>query len=79
MPILTEDINPKWLNPIRRMQAALTRNQGVALITITIFVKGTEPMFWLEPQVKKVEPKGGADQAEKVLAMMLGADGVGKD
>lgn len=55
---LTEDIKPQWLNVIRRLQSACHGNQGYAVLSIAILINSNgEPVSWVEPLLRKIEPK----------------------
>jgi len=63
-----EDLRPPWfrlaLKIVRRLQSVAVKQQGHAIITIRVLVKGDgnpvelrgEPLFWTEPEVEKLEP-----------------------
>jgi hypothetical protein len=57
---LTDDIKSPWLNVLRRLQSALSGQQGYAIVSIDVVVdESNAPVFWSEPRVVKLEPKAG--------------------
>lgn len=71
--ILTTDINSKrWLNVIRRMQS-VAKTGGHAAVTITVFVdKEGTPVQWLNPIVRKFEPKDDVNSFQRIMSEILG-------
>lgn len=53
-----EDVQKGWLKFSRRMQAALTKNHGYALVTVTIAAHKCNAVQWLPPKVELIEPSG---------------------
>lgn len=69
---IPQDVQPEWLNVVRRIQASLPGNQGYAIITIRVLVDSTNrPRFWTAPEVVKIEPKNCRDD----LLVLLSAKG----
>lgn len=70
--MLTEDIKPawrNWLNIVRRLQGAGCKQDGLAIAKIVIVLNGEgEPVFWLNPDVKLIEPKNRIKE-EDIRAM----------
>ena len=64
---MTQDIQSAWLNIARRLQSAAATQQGAAIITIKIVVNGTQPIYWTEPEVKKIEPKARCDEIIRLI------------
>jgi hypothetical protein len=58
---LPEDVQHEWLSVIRRLQS-VSKTQGLAVVNISVLVNDRGiPIAWLEPKVKKIEPKSSAD------------------
>jgi len=59
---MPEDIKHyDWLNLIRSMQSKAAKNNGLAIIRVSILVDGSgKPISWSEPEIKRVEPWGRA-------------------
>ena len=67
--VLSQDIRPKWLNVIRRLQQAARAQQGLAIIKMAVIVdENGDPVQWTSPHVILFEPKGAKDQFIKLLA-----------
>lgn len=67
--VLPTDIRPQWLNIIRRMQSVSRRNNGLGIVTMSIVVNQDGlPMFWSEPKITLIEPKGCADVIIQTLS-----------
>lgn len=50
--------NPKWLSLVRRMQQMACTQQGLAAITVTVFVNAnSDPLVWTTPRMICLEPK----------------------
>jgi hypothetical protein len=80
--MLTEDIKPKWtnwLNVIRRLQETGCKQNGLAVVKITIVLNSDgEPVFWLNPDVKLIEPKNKITEKDLyILAKVFGEEFVG--
>jgi hypothetical protein len=55
---VTSDVQPQWLNVVRRLQSACSGNRGHAVVSVKVLVDGTNsPVCWTEPELKKIEPK----------------------
>lgn len=68
-PQESQDIRPKWMNVIRRLQSVATSN-GVRVLTIRVVVDANgDPLYWLTPQVVQLEP---VSQTEAFLRALLG-------
>jgi hypothetical protein len=53
----TRDLNPEWLNVVRRLQGLGAKQGGFAIITLQVVVDGNgNPIFWDSPTLKKLEP-----------------------
>ena len=77
MPLLPEDIQPSWLNVIRRLQSvASTENRNsYAILTLHILVDSTgTPRLWSTPSCKVIEPKRSAGEILAILTSVLGDD-----
>jgi hypothetical protein len=59
--MLTPDIKKSWsgfLNVIRRLQQTGCKQDGLAIVKMTIVLNSKgEPVYWLDPDVKLIEPK----------------------
>lgn len=52
------DIRPKWKNVARRLQSAASKNNGYAVMQVSIIVdEGGDPVVWFSPEVNLFEPK----------------------
>lgn len=48
-----------WFGLSQRMQALAKQNNGYAIINLRVLVgPDARPILWLEPGMKKIEPKG---------------------
>lgn len=57
------DIKPKWLNVVRRMQSVVCEQRGYAVVTMKILVGPTgEPVIWLNPELQTIEPLRGSSE-----------------
>lgn len=56
---LPPDIQPSWLNVVRRLQSAASEaNSYPAFVSITVLVdEYGHPRLWTEPRCTKMEPK----------------------
>lgn len=75
--MLTEDIKPawgNWLNVIRRLQEVGCKQNGLAIAKITVILNDSgEPVFWLNPEVRLIEPKKHMGEEEiKLLFRIYG-------
>lgn len=72
-----DDIKPKWLSVVRRLQEFSSHARGRSkFVTITIAVDGeNNPIFWYEPTMKKIEPKIGKKQLLELLASVREEEG----
>lgn len=53
------DVRPEWFNVIRRLQSVARTQQGLAVLTIAVFVNADgHPIKWTEPKRLCLEPKG---------------------
>lgn len=72
---LPEDIQPSWLNVIRRLQSvASTENRGsYAILTLHVLIdsNGT-PKLWSTPTCRVIEPKRSAGEILSILTSVLG-------
>ena len=78
---LTEDVKSRWLDVVRRMQAELAKvgNCGDAIITITVLVnERNEPTDWLDPTVRKIEPRVNRTNRSPERRHLLTALGAGE-
>ena len=65
-----EDIKPKWLSVVRRLQEFSSHAGGRSkFVSITIAVDSdNNPIFWYEPVMKKIEPKIGKEQLLRLFS-----------
>lgn len=76
---MTSDIRPKWKNVARRLQAASSKNNGYAVLQVSIIIdSGGDPVVWFSPEVNLFEPKSVSleglmddEELRKVLEIML--------
>lgn len=56
--LLPADVQPQWLNVVRRLQSVSVGHRGLAIVKIAVLVdeRGT-PIQWAEPTRKLLEPK----------------------
>lgn len=58
---MCQDIQPNWQNVARKCQFICNQQAGFGILTIKILIgPGGEPVFWMEPEMKNIEPKRGA-------------------
>lgn len=63
------DIKPKWLNLIRRLQSMARKQSGIACITLTVLVDADgNPLIWETPALTTYEPQ---IEAKRVIATLL--------
>ena len=63
------DIRPKWLKIARRLQSAVAKSNGVAIVSLTIVVdKDGDPSYWPSPAVTLIEPRSESDQILEALS-----------
>lgn len=61
--------NPKWLSLVRRLQQMACTQQGLAAITVTVFVDAdSNPLVWTTPRMTCIEPKDSAGELLDVLS-----------
>jgi hypothetical protein len=73
--LLPEDIQPSWLNVIRRLQSvASTENRkSYAVLTIHILIDDTAtPRLWSTPTCRVIEPKRSAGEILEILTGVFG-------
>ena len=67
-----QELRPRWVNFASRMQSSLHRNQGYALVTITVLVdESNNPVAWGPPDVSKIEPAMSAGDVLMKVAKKL--------
>ena len=70
-PDFPSDIRKNWYNLIRRLQGTARTQQGLAAITITVFVNAEgDPIKWTSPRMTCLEPKGSDDQFLDFLGLL---------
>lgn len=72
--ILPEDVQPEWLNVIRRLQSiASTENRNsYAILSIHILIDADgKPRLWSTPACKVIEPKRSAGEILSILTSVL--------
>lgn len=58
---MCEDVKKNWLNVARKCQSVCGQERGFSVVQIVILVgPGGEPVFWLQPEMSKIEPLNGA-------------------
>lgn len=69
-----ENLRPRWNGVFQRMQGVAAKQNGYALLTVTILVgPDGDPKYWLEPTLKKIEPMHGSSQwFEEMLEYLVG-------
>ena len=74
LSIVVSDIHPTMLKVARRLQAEAAQGSpdGLAIIKATIVVRGLEPVFWIVPDLVRLEPIKQADKAQEVLFRLFG-------
>jgi hypothetical protein len=66
------DVKLRWVNVTRRLQAAC-QSKGLSLVSITVLVdEDGLPVLWLEPDVRRIEPKKSAQEIVEMLAAKQG-------
>jgi hypothetical protein len=67
--VITDDIQPEWLNVIRRLQSVACRQRGYAIVSLQVMVdEHGQPVFWTEPTLTKLEPQR---RAQEFLARII--------
>lgn len=67
-----QELRPRWVNFASRLQSALYRNQGYALVTITVLIdESNNPVVWGPPEVSKIEPAMSAGETLMRIAKQL--------
>lgn len=57
-----KDIKPQWLNVARRLQSVSRQNDGIGILHLKVMVnQDGNPIFWVEPDIIKLEPKGSVN------------------
>lgn len=65
------DLRSPWQNVARRMQAEASKQNGAAIMQITIMVdENNNPSFWTEPVLVKLEPKANAQHILRLLVQL---------
>ena len=64
---MTQDIQLAWLNIARRLQSAAATQQGAAVIEVKVVVNGTQPLYWTEPKVMRIEPRARRDEIIRLI------------
>lgn len=60
--------NKRWLNLIRRLeQLAMSQNGHCILYVVAIADKDGNPLAWLTPEMKLIEPKDGSQAFLDIL------------
>jgi hypothetical protein len=60
---MTEPINGQlreWRDVMLRLQQMTRNDQGAAILQVQILVVRGQPMYWFEPEKKRIEPAAGA-------------------
>lgn len=57
-----------WLNIVRRL-ISVSRSGGHAIITMRVVVDSDgQPVFWAEPDMVRIEPRGKGDVVSKFFS-----------
>ena len=75
MANLPEDIQPAWLNVIRRLQsiASTENHNSYAILTLHVLIDGNGlPRLWSTPTCRVIEPKRTAGEILSILTSILG-------
>jgi hypothetical protein len=73
--MLPEDIQPSWLNVVRRLQsvAAVENHGSYAIITLHVLIDANNiPRLWTTPHFQAIEPKRSAGDILDILTSVLG-------
>lgn len=69
---MSKDIKHGWQNVARRGQS-VSKSEGLSIVTLTVLVdKNGEALLWLEPDVKRIEPKRSARDTLAEIAKAKG-------
>lgn len=61
--LVLHDIQPQWLNIIRRLQQMARTQQGVAFLSVSVLVDLEHGLFqWTTPTLRCFEPKASCEQ-----------------
>lgn len=67
--LILRDIQPQWLNVVRRLQQMARTQQGIALLRVSVLVDIERGMFqWTSPQLVCFEPKAACGQLIEFLS-----------
>lgn len=57
-----DELKPRWLGFALRMQGLARSQAGCAIIEVAVVVDAEgNPLVWLEPKMKKIEPLSARD------------------
>lgn len=60
--LMLRDVQPQWLNLVRRLQQVARTQQGIALLTVSVLVDIENGLFqWTTPELSCFEPKASCD------------------
>lgn len=66
-----QDIKRGWLSVARRAQS-ISKTGSLALISVTVLVNQEgEPIFWLEPSRKKIEPRRSSGEIAEIFMRLM--------
>lgn len=66
---LPEHIRPEWLPIVARMQQVACSQSGMAILKVVILVSPEgNPSFWIEPELKRIEPRSRAELIRQLMA-----------
>ena len=73
------DIRPKWKNVARCLQAAASKNNGYAVLQLSVIIdSGGDPVVWFSPEINLFEPRSvnlegitDSDEMRALLEIML--------
>ena len=60
---MTESIDgqlKEWRDVMLRLQQMTRNDQGASIIRVKIFTVRGQPMYWFEPEKRRIEPAAGA-------------------
>lgn len=71
MTYLPEDINPRWLNVVRRLQSAgEPYKNSFTIVTIHVLVgPDGDPKLWAKPSCRVIEPRRAVDSVLSTFAI----------
>lgn len=75
MAVDAQDIKGPWLNVARRLQSVVRKNYGCAIVHMDLLIQEDNPVYWLEPTIRRIEPRvDDATELLKKLRALCGDD-----